>query len=258
MLVPAHPTDSTAAQHLRMLTMTDASGGVTPGGLCIPNPTQFARVRGEFAAAGLGSVVDLAGWAVSRLERVDLVMRSAIVDGAAILAVADALADAPTSTATSTTSAHFDGGLVRVRARAAELGAASLALEPHRVVADLIGAGPGTTPTGDDMLVGCLAALAVLGRADAASALSRVIAPLLETTTSTSRHYLEAAASGRFAEHVHDLVAGFAAGDSAERMLEHANRWGATSGVDLLIGMTATLRADLRVDLAARFEEGAA
>ncbi len=113
------------------------------------------------------------------------------------------------------------------------------------MVADLIGAGPGTTPTGDDMVVGSLAALAVLGRADAASALSATVAPRLAETTTTSRHYLAAAASGRFAEHVHHLLDGFVDGMPARTIIATASTWGASSGVDLLIGMTATLRADL-------------
>lgn len=237
-----------AARGHELRTITDAAGGVTPGGLSIPNQVQFARVRGELTAAGLGATVDLSSWEASALEPVDLVLRPIELDGATILAVARALAGA------ETTVASFDGGLARVRARAADLASAALALEPHRVLRDIIGAGPGTTPTGDDMVVGCLAALAILGRSDAASALSRSTAPLLPATTTASRHYLLAAASGRFAEHVHELVNEFAAGRPAARMLEQARRWGATSGVDLLIGLTTTLRADL----AARTEEGAA
>lgn len=232
-----------------LLTITDAAAGVTPGGLSIPNRAHFARVRGDLAAAGLGATVDLSSWAASAMQPVDLVLKQATLDRATILAVARALAGARPSAPTS-----FDGGLARVRSRAADLASAALAREPQRVVAEVIGAGPGTTPTGDDLLVGCLAALAVLGRTDAASALARATAPLLQATTTASRHYLVAAASGRFAEHVHELVDGLAAGHPAELIVEHAHRWGATSGVDLLIGLTETLRADL----AARTEEGVA
>lgn len=225
--------------------------------MSIPHPIEYARVRADFVLAGLGAVVDLAKWSVdTAFEPVDLVLAPGYLDRATIVAVAAAVASGAVLIATI--DARFDGGLRRVRSRAADLATSALAFETERVLPDLVGAGPGTTPSGDDMIVGCLAALAVLGRTDAARRLAEGTAPLLAATTITSRHYLEAAASGRFAEHVHELVAGFEtvryAECPAKRMLEHARRWGATSGVDLLIGMTATLRADL----AARSEEGAA
>ncbi|MBX3098698.1 MAG: DUF2877 domain-containing protein [Salinibacterium sp.] len=237
------------ADRSTLLTITDAAAGVTPGGLSIPNRAHFARVRGDLATAGVGATVDLSSWTAAAMQPVDLVLKPTTLSGATILAVARALADARPSASSS-----FDGGLARVRSRAADLASAALAREPRRVVAEVIGAGPGTTPTGDDLLVGCLAALAVLGRGDAASVLSGATAPLLEATTTASRHYLVAAASGRFSEHVHELVDGFSAGRPADLIVEHATRWGATSGVDLLIGLTETLRADL----AARTEEGVA
>lgn len=256
------PMAGPIAQCDALFTITDRAGGVTPGGVSIPNPTEFAQVRADIAKAGLTALVDLSAWSVSAwsvnaaLEPVDLLMRPCdlyrAMSRATIRAVVDALA--AEASHTSMAFAHFDGGLARVRSRAGNLATAALALDSAPILGGIIGAGPGTTPTGDDMVVGCLAALAVLGRTTAAEDLARAIAPLLETTTTTSRHYLGAAASGRFAEHVHHLIAGFSAGHAADRMLAHARRWGATSGIDLLIGMTATLRADF----AARAEEDAA
>ncbi|MEQ1735088.1 MAG: DUF2877 domain-containing protein [Rhodoglobus sp.] len=251
--VVLHPNGATADEPW-LLTITDGAGGVTPGGISIPSPVAFARVRGEFAFAGLGATVDLSAWASCReLVPVELRLAPRDFDSGAIRAVSAALVGA-----LPTTSTAFDGGLERVRSRAGDLAAASLALDPGPVVADLIGAGPGTTPTGDDMVVGCLAALAVLDRPDAASALSAAVAPLLAATTTTSRHYLAAAASGRFAEHVNELVAGFATGHAADQLVAHARRWGATSGVDLLIGLAATLRADLVARTVARTVKGVA
>ncbi len=226
---------------------------MTPGGLSLPDFAQFARIRDDFVAAGLGAVVDLLGWSVdAELEPIDLTLTPRDLDGSTILAVSTAITDETPRTP----AAHspFDGGLARTRSRATGLAIAALALDPEPVLTDIIGAGPGTTPTGDDMVVGCLAALTVLGHADAASQLARATAPLLQATTTTSRHYLVAAASGRFAEHVHTLIDGFSAGHPADQMLAHAHRWGATSGVDLLIGITATLQ----VNLAAQTKEGAA
>jgi hypothetical protein len=241
-----------AARAPMMLTITDRAGGVTPGGLSIPNPAEFARIHGDFTSVGSGAAVDLSGWTAAALEPVDLVLVPRTFSGTTVRAVSKVIADEMSAAAPA--QPHFDGGLARVRSRATDLAIAALTLDPDPVLAEIIGAGPGTTPTGDDMVVGCLAALAVLGRGDAASRLAQATAPLLQATTTTSRHYLEAAASGRFGEHVHDLIAGFVGGYCPERMLAHARRWGATSGVDLLIGMTVTLR----VELANQTEEGAA
>jgi hypothetical protein len=245
------------AQRGALFTITDRAGGVTPGGVCIPNPTEFARIRADIAHIDPTALVDLSAWWVRTvLETVDLRVNPRDLDTAmsrtSIRAVAEALA--AETPPTSATSAAFDGGLARVRSRAGDLATAALALDSAAILGDIIGAGPGTTPTGDDMVAGCLAALAILGRTTAAHHLARAMAPLLESTTTTSRHYLRAAASGHFAEHVHHLIAGFSADHSADRMLAHARHWGATSGIDLLIGMTATLRAEA----AARTEEDAA
>ena len=236
-----------------LLTITNRAGGVTPGGLSISDSAQFARIRADFAAAGDGALIDLSRWAVDTvLEPLDLVLAPQELDAATILAVSTAIADE--ARLTPAAFSLFDGGLTGVRSRAADLANGALSLAPEPVLADIIGAGPGTTPTGDDMVVGCLAALAVLGRVDATSRLARATASLLQATTTTSRHYLAAAASGRFAEHVHNLIDGFSAGHPADQLLAHAHRWGATSGIDLLIGMTATLRENF----AAQTEEGAA
>jgi hypothetical protein len=112
---------------------------------------------------------------------------------------------------------------------------------PAEALRRMVGAGPGTTPSGDDIIVGVLAALNSLGLRENAAALSRQVAPLLSTTTVASRHYLKAAARGRFGEHVHQILDSLAAGAPAERTIGEAGRWGATSGVDLLIGLVSTL-----------------
>ncbi len=234
-----------------LVTVTDGTVGVTPGGISIPRASTYARVRADFLAVGLGRIVELSPWVSdSLLVPVDLRLAQRRMADATITAVAHELLTTPTLPMHSS----FDGGLSRVRSRATDLAAAALALEPQRVLPDIVGAGPGTTPTGDDMVVGCHAALAVLGRTDAASRLSEATAPLLAATTTSSRHYLAAAASGRFAEHVHTLVAGFERGRPADLLLDDARRWGATSGVDLLTGLAATLQADL----VGRYARGAA
>lgn len=244
-------TTHRSAQAPALVTITDGMVGVTPGGISVPGASTYARVRADFLAAGLGRIVELSRWGSdSELVPVDLRLTRQRTDDATTRSVARELATDPNRPA----QLSFDGGLARLRARAADLAAAALAHEPQRVLPALVGAGPGTTPAGDDIVVGCHAALAVLGRTDAAFHLSEATEPLLAATTTASRHYLEAAASGRFSEHVHTLVAGFVQGHDADRMLTEARRWGATSGVDLLTGLAATLQ----FELATRRERGAA
>lgn len=225
----------------RLLTIANASGGVTPGGVCIPNGAEFARVRRELSAVAPGHPVDLSAWSrTATLVPVDLHLTPRHLDAGAIHAVSAELARGNASPAAS-----FDGGLARVRSLAPALAEAAIHGDPRVLLPELIGAGPGTTPSGDDMVVGTLAALAARGLADAAIRLSAAVTPLLGATTAASRHYIVAAASGRFAEHVHQLVDGLVDGMPARTILACASRWGATSGVDLLTGLAATLRAEL-------------
>jgi hypothetical protein len=105
----------------------------------------------------------------------------------------------------------------------------------------LVGAGPGTTPSGDDVIVGAMAGLRACGLADAATSLGRRVLPLLPATTTASGHYLRAAADGRFGEHVHELNDSLETGRPAAAVIARASRWGATSGVDLLFGLVAVL-----------------
>lgn len=225
----------------RLLTIANASGGVTPGGVCLPNEAEFARVRRELAVVAPGHPVDLAAWSRAvTLVPVDLRLTPRRLDADTIHAVGAVLDRGHGAAAPS-----FDGGHARVLALAPALAVAAIHGDPRTLLAEIIGAGPGTTPSGDDLVVGTLAALSALGRADAASRLSAAVTPLLDMTTSTSRHYLMAAQAGRFAEHVHQLVDGMAHRMPARTILAWAGQWGATSGVDVLTGLTATLRAEL-------------
>jgi hypothetical protein len=61
-----------------------------------------------------------------------------------------------------------------------------------------------------------------------------------DRTTPVSCHFLRAAASGRFAERVKDLIEAFFSGDTkrVERTAERVLEYGATSGVDLIVGIS--------------------
>ena len=78
------------------------------------------------------------------------------------------------------------------------------------VVFDVVGCGPGSTPAGDDVLVGILAVLTsphsgATGSA-AVQSLRRSLRPLLPTTTDISGHLLRQAADGLVGRAVHELV----------------------------------------------------
>lgn len=115
-----------------------------------------------------------------------------------------------------------------------------------KVVAQVVGRGPGATPSGDDVIVGALAVLScphsgVTG-ARAAASLGRAFLPLLPTTTDLSAHLLRQAARGLFGRDVQELVAVLieplspqALGDKVRRVLA----MGATSGADVCEGILA-------------------
>jgi hypothetical protein len=114
----------------------------------------------------------------------------------------------------------------------------------HKVLHSVVGRGPGSTPSGDDVLVGIFAVLTSLPAgptgARHAQLLRRALRPFLPTTTDISRHLLRQAAQGLFGRPVHELVstligdassAGF--GEVVRRVIET----GATSGADTCEGL---------------------
>lgn len=114
-------------------------------------------------------------------------------------------------------------------------------------VLDLLGRGPGLTPSGDDVLVGMIAALWFVGEIDSSS-----LAPLrhllatdvLRLTTDISAEYLHYACRGMVTGALHDLL--FALDRSDRRMTADAvgrlRRHGHTSGMDCLLGVLTCLR----------------
>jgi Protein of unknown function (DUF2877) len=120
-----------------------------------------------------------------------------------------------------------------------------------KVVAQVVGCGPGTTPSGDDVLVGALGVLtsphAGGAGARAAEALRRALLPVLQTTTDLSAHLLRQASLGLFGRDLHDLIAAILldvgqAGSPSHELGEKIRRvldTGATSGADLCEGLLA-------------------
>jgi hypothetical protein len=116
----------------------------------------------------------------------------------------------------------------------------------------VVGCGPGSTPTGDDVLVGILAALtsAHSGAAGAAAAqsLCRSLGPLLSRTTEISAHLLRQAMCGFVARPVHELVCALVGASDVARLraaVRSVLDMGATSGADQCTGLLTAATAFL-------------
>jgi hypothetical protein len=110
----------------------------------------------------------------------------------------------------------------------------------------VVGFGPGSTPAGDDVLVGILAVLGSaqsgLAGARAADSLRRALLPLLPGTTDISGHLLRQAAGGWFSRAVHELTAALIGDPPPERLsgaIQRVVETGATSGADMCVGLLA-------------------
>lgn len=108
----------------------------------------------------------------------------------------------------------------------------------------LLGLGPGLTPSGDDFLVGMLAALEVVGHGDRGAIAVAVADHAPELTTELSARALSHAASGRYPQRLHDVLVAIVTNDAAaiRDRVEDVMRYGATSGADTLAGVFAGLR----------------
>lgn len=111
-------------------------------------------------------------------------------------------------------------------------------------IGDLIGAGPGLTPSGDDVLAGALVTLHRLGETQVLACLAeRICVELDDRTNAISAAHLRAAMQGLAAEPVivaiDDLVFGRTV--AAEPTMRRLCSVGATSGLDGLAGIVAVL-----------------
>jgi hypothetical protein len=114
------------------------------------------------------------------------------------------------------------------------------------VLAEVVGRGPGLTPSGDDVLVGILAVLTSPhsgeSGARAVESLGRALLPLLSRTTDVSRHLLRQAANGLFCRDLHELICALVGATSAPQLSAKVRRvieLGATSGGDTCEGLLA-------------------
>ncbi|HSO28923.1 MAG TPA: DUF2877 domain-containing protein [Candidatus Sulfomarinibacteraceae bacterium] len=121
------------------------------------------------------------------------------------------------------------------------------AARARRAAGDLVGLGPGLTPSGDDALVGFAAAIVAMdGSAMGRLAFLRPVASgAAARTTAVAATFLRHAAAGEFTGGIHGLVAGLLGPDSTaiEPAVGRVLGWGATSGTDTLVGLLAGLDA---------------
>jgi hypothetical protein len=112
----------------------------------------------------------------------------------------------------------------------------------------LIGLGPGLTPSGDDFLGGVLIALSLVHRQDIAALLYADLSPhLLTRTGPISRTHLVAASSGQGLETLHLAINSVIEGNVGviPTRVHHIERIGSSSGWDALAGSCVVLRACL-------------
>jgi hypothetical protein len=248
----------------RLLPLTSTRRGLVPAGVCLPDERAFETLAARLAAvrtgaaSGAPAAVDLADWRTvppAEVSVVNLRIRPVAARARAVEEFAARL---------RAEDQDVEGGAAMdprpARSLAEPLMHAALDGDGPRVahvLSRLVGAGPGATPSGDDVIVGVLAGLdAVAGsllpqhRARAARALIGArLRALLDRTTAVSRHDLAAATVGEFAEHVHLLVSALTDVAAVPAAVAAARGWGATSGVDLASGMARSLMTACHPDL---------
>ncbi len=205
-------------------TVTAPGAGLSPMGVEMATPADFARVA-ETAAGSTGWVTLAAD---TETDLVDLRLTAGSTEVVALGALGGPLE-------------AWRSGLEAEHARLHDVGAALAgALEARapidRLVLALVGAGPGATPAGDDILVGIIAALVRRGRVALVGRLAAVVHPLSNRTTAVSRTLLEAAADHEFATYVHTLVHAAADLRLAPSALTELAAVGASSGFDTALG----------------------
>lgn len=111
---------------------------------------------------------------------------------------------------------------------------------------DLLGLGPGLTPSGDDVLCGALIALHAVGQSATAAKLADAVRVATgDRTSPLSAAFLDAAADGMGSEALHTLIAAVLSGDSdaISDLASILGRIGHTSGWDAMAGAVLALKA---------------
>jgi hypothetical protein len=111
----------------------------------------------------------------------------------------------------------------------------------------ILGAGPGLTPLGDDLLIGILLVFSRSGRykfktGDQAAAFQTLLDAALDKTTTLSWSLLHCAAQGSGDERIIKVLDGLIAGrEIPDQDLQNLLAWGSSSGIAVLAGMLLVL-----------------
>lgn len=115
----------------------------------------------------------------------------------------------------------------------------------------LLGLGPGLTPSGDDLLAGLLIAWRQVGATSASDRLAQaLLTAACERTTEISQAHLQAAAKGYGAAPLHHLLGAILNNDRQrlDQALDAAAKIGHSSGFDAIAGVILALTAWLETD----------
>lgn len=113
-------------------------------------------------------------------------------------------------------------------------------------VRDLVGLGPGLTPSGDDALIGALVLLDALAERHAHASLAQALRQIPAGLTSPLSHcFLHTAAAGHVGEHLHAAVSSLVGGD-ADAAVATIRIIGHSSGWDMMAGAVTALTASVR------------
>jgi hypothetical protein len=127
-------------------------------------------------------------------------------------------------------------------------------LRPPCEAIELIGLGPGLTPSGDDFLGGLMIGLRALKRSDLATCIARLVLPEARRKTGIiSYAHLACAAGGHGGEALHRTIAAIIGAGQFDSgaCLDAVGRMGATSGWDALAGAVMPFRIHLEAQMPA-------
>lgn len=207
--------------------------GLMPGGVTV-TPAGFQALRRMLAGTAPGQRIPSWFGGFGKPDT-DLTLGPRLIDVGQVALLSDMLAEIPAAG-----SGPGDAQGVRRRARRL-VDRLNGGFHGEQELRSLIGVGPGTTPTGDDVVVGVLAGLRLSGRTREQARLTAALWPLLARTTRASRHFLAWAMRGQFATPVRGLGDALGAGTDLAAAITRMRHWGATSGVDLMYGLAAVL-----------------
>jgi Protein of unknown function (DUF2877) len=129
-------------------------------------------------------------------------------------------------------------GLPAVRAWDAATALANGDPEPCR---DLLGAGPGLTPAGDDVVAGAMAACALSGQGPHQHELEMLVVRARIATTALSAALLSCAARGQVVPEAAELLRVLGSSAAIAPALNRLRSVGSTSGTALAIGLVAAM-----------------